>query len=437
MRKIVLLFILQLCTTLAWSITLDECHRLARENYPMIRLYDILEKTKSFTLEMAGKAWLPQMQLSAQTTWQNNAVTYPAGLEGLMNANGLSVKGMAKDQYRISFDLQQTVYDGGRIRAQKDIIQAESEEKQRMNDVEMYALDERVDELFFGILLLGEQIKTVEAGIELLSANKKMMEGCLQNGTAMQADVNAIAAELLTLQQQRINIEATKESFARVLALYIDKEIDHELELPEGSALGRKFNLTKPMGSLQMDLNHRPELAFFNAQQQTLQRRKQELNTTFTPSLFVFTTLFYGYPGLNSMEAIALHDWSWNVLVGARLTWDLSPFYTKKSKLGHLNMLSENIEVQRETFLFNQQLQATDAQDEVNRLEKMAESDHEIVALHRSVRMAEEAKLREGIINSTQLLQKITEELNATIVLKAHQIEKMRAEQKVRHIIGL
>ena len=414
--------LMMLATCALHGITLDECRQLARENYPLIKTYGVLSQTEQFTLSAAQKAWLPQVQLAAQASWQNAVPSYPEQLAKMLAAQGVEVQGMRKDQYRFGVDVQQAVYDGGRIKAGKDVTSSEINEQRRQADVNMYALEQRVDEVFFGILLLQEQRKTIDASISLLESNLSTLQSMFKQGVAMQADVDAVHAELLAAKQKRENIIATDNSFRTVMAIYIGQPTCPELEMP--AAIDERQG------------GYRPELALFDAQQSTVLSRQRQLNTTFRPQLSLFAQGFYGYPGFNSMEAMLNHRWTWNMQVGVRLAWNVSPLYSKKAKRGILDAQSQAIETQRETFLFNQRLQEQNDRGEIDRIQRIATADNEIVELRRRVRVAEEAKLREGIINSTQLLQKITDERNAGIVAATHKIELLRAQNKLSYTQG-
>ena len=406
----------------AHAVTLDECRRLARDNYPLLKTYGVLEQTERFTLAAARTAWLPQVQLAAQASWQNAVASYPDQLTEMLSARGVEVKGMRKDQYRLGIDIQQAIYDGGRTKAAGAVTSSEADEQRRQADTDMYALEQRVDEVFFGILLLQEQLGAVDASIALLESNLATLQAMLRQGVAMQADVDAVAAELLSARQQRDNIASTDSSFRSVMCLYTGLPSCPQLETPAAAA--------------DAATGYRPELALLDARPNTIRSRQRQLDATLRPQLSLFAQGFYGYPGFNSMEAMLNHRWTWNMQVGVRVAWNVSALYSMKSRRGMLNSQWQAIETQRETFLFNQRLQEQTDRGEIDRLQRMTASDNEIVLLRSRVRAAEEAKLREGIINATQLMQKITDEQKAAITAATHKIELLRAQNKLNHTKG-
>ena len=195
------------------QVTLDECRRLAREHYPEIRQYDLVRRTEEYTLSNARRAWLPQLSLAAQATWQTEVPSFPDALAGMLAQQGIDMPGMNKDQYKVALELNQTLWDGGRSEADKRIARAEAEEQVRSADVDLYALQGRVDNLFFGILLLDERIAQTSLTLDLLRSNLEKVRALQRNGVAMQTDADAVEAELLTVNQQLTQVTASRESY--------------------------------------------------------------------------------------------------------------------------------------------------------------------------------------------------------------------------------
>lgn len=131
MKRLIISFII---CTLSFSgiaaqvtVTLDECQQLARENYPLIKRYDLIRQTTDFTVSNIMKGWLPQISAAAQATYQSDVMTLPDALQGMLAQQGYDVKGLKKDQYRVAIDVNQTVYDGGLISNQKRIATLQGE----------------------------------------------------------------------------------------------------------------------------------------------------------------------------------------------------------------------------------------------------------------------------------------------------------------------
>lgn len=406
------------------QVTLDECRRLAREHYPEIRQYDLVRRTEEYTLSNARRAWLPQLSLAAQATWQTEVPSFPNALAGMLAQQGIDMPGMNKDQYKAALELNQTLWDGGKSEADKRIARAEAAEQARSADVDLYALQGRVDNLFFGILLLDERIAQTRLTLDLLRSNLEKVRALQRNGVAMQSDADAVEAELLTVNQQLTQVTASRDSYRRMLEIFTGRPLDGErLERPDASE-------PRSMES------SRPELALFDATADKLTAQERLVKAATRPRFGLFAQGYYGYPGMDYFQSMMSSDWSWNAMAGVKMSWNFGAYYTRKNSLAKLRTAKEQVEVQREIFLFNTRLQTAEESGDIARLRKALADDDRIVALRRSVREAAESKLRNGVIDTDDLLRKITDEAAAATARSAREIELLKTIYELKHTIN-
>lgn len=406
------------------QVTLDECRRLAREHYPEIRQYDLVRRTEEYTLSNARQAWLPQLSFAAQATWQTEVPSFPNALAGMLVQQGIDMPGMNKDQYKAALELNQTLWDGGKSEADKRIARAEAAEQARSADVDLYALQGRVDNLFFGILLLDERIVQTRLTLDLLRSNLEKVRALQRNGVAMQSDADAVEAELLTVNQQLTQVTASRDSYRRMLEIFTGRPLDGEqLERPDASE-------PRSMES------SRPELALFDATADKLTAQERLVKAATRPCFGLFAQGYYGYPGMDYFQSMMSPDWSWNAMAGVKMSWNFGAYYTRKNSLAKLRTAKEQVEVQREIFLFNTRLQTAEESGDIARLRKALADDDRIVALRRSVREAAESKLRNGVIDTDDLLRKITDEAAAATARSAREIELLKTIYELKHTIN-
>lgn len=408
------------CAVASSGQSLEECRRLAREHYPEIRQYDLIAQTEQYNLSNAARAWIPQVALSAQATYQSATPTYPEAFNTILQSNGIEMAGIRRDQYKVALDVSQNIWDGGQTKATKAIAEAEAEEQRSRVDVSLYDLQSRVDNLYFGILLLDERKAQTEALIEVLASNLARLQTYYKNGVAMQADVDAVEAELLTARQTLSQVESSRMSYRRMLEVFIGQSLaDEKLERPA-------------MQQLQSRTSARPELALFEAQEGKLEAQRKAINASLMPRFSAFAQGYYGYPGLDMFKSMVSSAWTPNAIIGVRMSWNIGAFYTKKNNLEKLNAAEKQIAVQRDVFLFNTEMQITQDDGEIARLRKAIEDDNRIVELRRRVRMAAESQLENGVIDATDLLRKITDETSATLARNTHEIELLQAIYRLK-----
>ena len=383
-----------------------------------------MRQTEEYTLSNARRAWLPQLSLAAQATWQTAVPTLPDALTGMLSQQGAGIPGLNKDQYKVALELNQTLWDGGKSSADKQIAEAEAAEQRQAADVDLYALEERVDDLYFGILLLDERIVQTTLTLELLRSSLDKVRSLQRNGVAMQSDSDAVEAELLSVGQQLTQIETTRDSYRRMLEIFIGRELD-----------GR--NLTRPEATEPVSFDAaRPELALFDAKIGKLSAQERLVKSATRPRFGLFAQGYYGYPGMDYFENMMSSDWSWNALIGVKMSWNFGAYYTKKNTLSKLRTAQRQVDVKRDIFLFNTQLQTIQESGDVARLRKALADDDRIVQLRRSVREAAESKLRNGIIDTNDLLRKITEEDTAAAARSAREIELIKTIYELKHTLN-
>ena len=420
MRRTFLLLFMVLTALVARAQTLEECCNLAREHYPEIRQYDLIAETEQYNISNAARAWIPQVVLSGQATYQSATPTYPEAFNAMIAANGLDMSGVRKDQYKVAIDVSQNIWDGGQSKANREIAEAEAAVERSRVDVSLYDLQSRIQNLYFGILLLDERVAQTETLIEVLDANLNRIRTYYKNGVAMQSDVDAVEAELLTARQTLSQVEASRTSYRRMLEVFIGQPLTDK-------------TLTRPaMVEVASRTSARPELTMFEAQSNILSAQRNAITASVMPRFSAFAQGYYGYPGLDMFKSMVSAEWTLNAIVGVRMSWNIGAFYTKKNNLNKLDAAERQISVQRDIFLFNTQMQTTQDDGEIARLRSALEDDNRIVKLRRSVRMAAESRLENGVIDATDLLRKIADETTATLNRSTHEIELLQATYRLK-----
>lgn len=407
----------------SWAQTLEACQQLACDHYPEIRQYDLIRQSEQYDLSNAARSWLPQVSFSAQATWQNRVPEFPSALSGMLDQAGVSLRGLDKDQYKVALEVNQTIWDGGQSQADRRVIEATADEHRQATEVDLYAVKGRVNDLYFGILLLEERLGQTDLTIALLQSNLDKVRSLVTNGVAMQTDADAVEAELLSVQQQRVQIEASRESYRRMLELFIGQRLAERLERPE---------LVEAVSGE----SARPELAWIDAQQERLAAQELSVKSATRPRFGVFAQGYYGYPGLDYFAGMISTDWTWNALIGVKMSWNFGAYYTKKNRLSNLRVAKQQLDIQRDVFLFNTDLQVAEEQGNISRLRRALADDDRIVALRRSVREAAESKLRNGVIDTNDLLRKIIDEASARSARSLREVELLKAIYELKYTIN-
>jgi len=406
-RIIYLLILMSWCFTSHAQLTLENCQMKARENYPVIKRYDLIEQSKQYNLSNAGKGYLPQLQVNARATYQSDVVSLPLELPGV------TVPSLPKDQYQAVVDLSQLVWDGGMISSQKKVVRANSEVESRQLEVEMYVLEDRVNQMYFGILLFDNRLEQNRIFREELERNYKTVSEYLKNGIANQADLDAVRVEQLNAEQLQTQLHSTRAAYLEMLSIMIGESIDS------------KTVFAKPVtgfSDIYPKIN-RPELLLFEAQKELFDSQKSVIKSSYMPKLGVFLQGGIGRPGLNMLSG----TWDPFYIGGVRLSWNFSSLYTKDNDLQKIEINKNMVDTQRELFMYNVRLTENRQNADIVRIRDLMKQDDEIIALRENIRRSAEAKVANGTGTVTDLMREMTLENLARQTKAAHEIDLLTA----------
>lgn len=405
--------------SVAQAQTLEECQQAAEKNYPVIKQYGLIAQTTGLTVKNIQKGWLPQITASAQATYQSDVVSWPENMQRMYQQMGLNMKGLSKDQYKIGVDLQQVIYDGGAIGSQRTIARQEGKVQEAQTEANLYQVRKRVNEMYFSLLLLNEQIRLNDDVKALLLSSEKKLAAMVKGGTAATSDFDNVKAERLSVAQQNESLKSQRQMLQRMLSVFCGMEVSN----PE-----------KPAAvEASASANNRPEIRLFDNQLKLAEVQEKALDTKLRPTLGLYAQGYYGYPGLNMFEDMISRKWSLNGIVGIKLSWNIGALYTHKNDKAKLKAQRELIENAREVFLFNNNMEQIQQTENVSRYRTMMQGDDEIIALRTNVRKAAESKLAHGIIDVNSLLREINNENAAKTQQAIHEIDMLKEMYNLKY----
>jgi len=391
----------------AQSLTIETCQEKARANYPLVKQYGLIEQTGQYNISNANKGYLPQLTLSAKATYQSDVTQIPVALGQRL---GITIPEVSKDQYQAVLEASQLIWDGGVISAQKKITNASTQIEKENLEVSLYALKDRVNQLYFGILLLNEQLKQNSILKNDLKINSDRISALIQNGIAIQADLDAINVEQLNANQRESDIKNSRQTYCLMLSALT------------GLSITDQTVLTKPeidLSVLNKNDNHRPELALLDAQSKLYESQKSLLNAGNLPKIGAFIQGGYGQPGLNMFTT----GFSPFYIGGIRFSWNISGLYSQKNNLNKLDISKKTVDIQKETFIFNNNLVTKQQQNEIEKIQSTLTNDDEIIRLRQNIKKATSSKLENGTASVSDLVRDLNAENQAQQLKSLHEIQ--------------
>ncbi len=406
------------------QLSIDQCQEKARKNYPQIKQYSLIEQAEAYNISNANKGYLPQLSFSAQATYQSDVTEIPASLGQMLSqltGQNITIASMSKDQYKMVAELSQTIWDGGMISSQKEQIKANTELEKQKLEVDLYTINERVNQIYFGILALNEQRVQIDLLQKELQTNYEKVKAYMQNGVANQADLDMIRVEQIKVKQKNAELISLQKSYREMLAVMI----------ADTTALTAA--LEKPVFdtniSSELEIK-RPELKLFDAQTNLFASQEKIIRAGNLPKLGVFGQGGYGNPGLNMFNP----GFTPYYILGAKLTWNFSGLYSQGNHLQKIALNKQTVASQKETFLFNTNLKVVNAQNEIAKIKEQIKSDDEIIALRKNIKKAAEVKVENGTLTVTDLIREINAESTAIQEKAIRQIQLSMAVYNLKNI---
>ncbi len=401
------------------AISLDECYAWARENYPLIRKLDLIGKSSAYSLANAGKLYLPQLGINGQASYQSETVNF-SNVMGSFLPEGTPLPQLSKDQYRLQAEVSQNIYDAGAVSNQRAYIKANDSLQRQGLEVSFHVVKERIDQLFFAIIMLEEQLKQNEIRKGNIESGKQKMDAALKYGTAFRSNVDELKAELVNVEMASIELDANRKAYMQMLGLLVGKEWDKEtvLVMPDMPAGAHEIN--------------RPEVKLYQLQKSLLDVEEKKLRGEYLPRISAFFQGAYGRPTLN----IISNDFgSWYV-GGLRLTWNLGSLYTLKNTRNNLDISRKNIDADLETFVLNTKMQLKQQDSDIAKYHLLLQRDEEAIALRESVRKAALAQLENGVATTHDYISQLNAEHLARQTRILHTVQLLQAQYKQQNISG-
>lgn len=413
MRKtiLVLAFELLAMSAVAQSLTIENCRKMAHDNYPAIKQYGMIELVRDYTMDNASKGWLPQLSVSA------GGYAFTDILKGneQMSKMGLDMKNYVASA---SVMIHQNVYDGGQINANKKVAEAQTAVQKNQLDVTLYGINERVEQIFFGILMLDEQILQNGLLQNDLVTSEKTVSSMMQNGLANQSDLDVIKVEQIKALQQKDALCSSRKSYVKMLGTFIGKELDENTVLVKPNAVIPR-NLWQPSA--------RPEILFYSSQNDLIDAQRKQLDAKLRPTVSLFGA------GLIHTDVTSVMN-SGLLIGGVSLSWNIGALYTRKNDIKKLEIQKSINDNMRDVFLFNNRLQNEEANGTIESLHRVIEQDEEIVKLRESIRDKSYKKIEAGTESVNDLVSYVNAVSMARVQKALHEVQLIKEEYRLRNI---
>ena len=416
MKRIILIFIILIAlpSIAQQSITLETCYELAMVNYPLAKQSQLLENQNKLDKEVISNAKLPQLSLDAQATYQSDVIEFPLAMSGIEPLN--------KDQYRATLSVNQLIYNGGATGASLEVKSAQNKTKQKQVEVNLYQLKQKINQLYFSILLSQETDLLLKAKQKQLQAKLNEVKSGIKYGVILPASDKILEAELLKINQQFAEVESNKTSLIETLSSIIGETLST-------STLFENALVTSPVKT---EIN-RPELELFQLKKEEIETNEALIVKQNAPKLLGFATGGYGNPGLNMLD----NSFQTFYTVGIKLNWNVFDWNSNKKQRQSLAINKDIVETESETFQLNTNAELNQQQKEIDKIEAFINSDLEIINLRKDVLKSADSQLQNGVITSSAYITELTNLFEDENMMIRHKIQLQLAKANYNTTKGL
>ena len=423
MKKIVFFLLLFSLKTTAQSvekITLEDCYQWAQTAYPMAQQRSLIQQSNQLSTNTLQKNYLPQIELNAQASYQSDVTQFPIKLPNI------EVTPLSKDQYKMTLDVRQIIWDGGVIKMQKNVLQSTADVETQKVEVEINKLKDRINQLYFNVLQIDENVKLIDLLKNDLANRIKKLEGAVANGTALKMTIQTLEAENLKADQRLIELKSARSATINMLNLLINKTLDDKTVFEKPTIL--------PNSNIGLQVQNRPELTLFDLQKKQIDQQITVKSLSNAPRFMAFATGGYGRPGFNFLK----NEFSFYGMGGLSFKWNLTDFYSKtlKNDIQIFKINQQLIDIQRDVFLLNTTIALRQQSEEINKYQQLIEKDRQILTLRQKIKATTAVQLENGILTANDYLIELNAENQAQQNLVLHQLQLILAHINLRTTTG-
>jgi len=412
MKKLLVIILLGLLIPVVYCqenvFSLSQCYQLALANHPLSAQNALFEKSSQIQQRIYDENNLPQFGLNGQATYQSAVTELPIKIPSV------TIPEIHKDQFKVTLDANQVIYGGGTVDNQKLVEKSSLEINKQGTEAELYHLRERINQIYFSILLTNYTIDVLQLNEEELNDRLHKVESGVRNGNVLPFNTAILKAEILKVEQKQIETNSQKASLLATLGVLTGTSF------PAGSTFA------EPSYTLEFSpyRNNRPEYKLFSLQQEKVTALKSLTGTRNNPRVFAFADAGYGRPGLNMFKENA----DLFYMVGAKATWNFWNWHQTRQEIQLLDISKQVIENQKKASDQNTKASIQQYIADISKAEELLKTDKEIVSLRIEITAAASSQLQNGVITATEYLTEYNAEIQSRLLKNLHQIQLLQAK---------
>lgn len=428
-RKKLILFILLYLVFRGYNIgaqemiTLKECYDRAYTAAVVSAEKEVYNRIWEYKDKNLSRGWLPTLDANGSFTY-NSSVMDINDVIGALPVPGIGdmIKPLPNEQYKVTVDINQMIYDGGAIKSARAFERAGLLVNEKQNETDLYKLRSEVNTYYFNILLLERQEDLLQNYLELINKKIIALESAVENGMVPKSDIDVLSSEKLKLEQQISENSIRKTSLIKNLSDLTGYETDTSVQL-----------VVPPINEELTDELFRPELQIFDLRKEQLEESVKQIQSRRIPKAFGFATFGYGNPpGSNFFR----DEFAPFYILGAGVKWNILDWNKAKNEKQIVLLQKDLIDGRKKEMKDNLKRMLNAKNAEIKSMKELLETDIELIELRKRITSAAESKYNNGTITATEYLNELNAENQARINYEIHTISLALARVEYMNISG-
>lgn len=425
MKKTAPLIII-LIMSVTWSnaqkvLTLRECYEMALTTNALAGEKDAYSNISGLRDENLAKGWLPTIDANANFIYNSDVVDFAAATASVPAMSSL-FQPMPQDQYKLTLDINQVIYDGGAIKSAREIEKADLRLNEKQTESDLYKLKGQVNTYYFNIMLLNRQKELLDNYLSLINKRISAMQSGVNNGVLLKPDIDVLVSEKLKLEQQLTENKLRCDALVKILSDITGNEIDTSTRL-----------ILPAEPSEMSDELIRPELQMFDLRKDQLSAGLKMVQSKRMPRAFGFATLGYGNPpGQNFFN----DSFDTYYVIGAGIKWNIFDWNKARNEKQVISLQQGIIENRKNDLADNLKRQLESKRSEINSLRELVKTDTELIELRKRITSSSESQYENGTITATEYMNELNAEKTVSINYEIHRISLALAGIEYMNISG-
>lgn len=399
------------------SLSLSYCYEQA-ENLSPLKQQELLNR-QVYDLSMKNHSsnYLPSLFLSGKATYQSDVFNIP-GTSMISD-----IPQLPKDQYQVSVNIQQNIYDGGLTQYSKRSEESKLNVAEKELDTRLYDIHETINSLYFSYVLLQENLKILNSTLENLRNQHATISSLVENGAVLKSNLFIIEKQIASVEQDIISLRSDKNAVGAMLSDWTGVTVNENtiLEIPDA-------RLLKEQPAMK-----RPEIGLFQAQKELLNSQAGMTNSAITPRISAFAQAGIGRP--NPMNFFEVEP-STFYIAGLQLNWQIFDWGNTSRKKQIFKAQQDIVNSKQEDFTRNISIALSRQFADQDKLNSLLEKDDEIISLQEKIVESTYAELKNGVITSTEYLTEMNALTQAKIKKIQHKIQLSRNYVSIYTLTG-